>query len=107
MIVAASGLTGSKKNVRPSSGLGANPRDPDTIESMIDSPSALAVASTAAATIAGRTVRNDTRRCVRQRLTPSAAVPSILALGTDSSAPTMIATMIGRIITVRINVATV
>ena len=99
--------TGSKKNVNPSSGLGAKPRDPDTIESMIDSPSALAVASTAAATIAGLAVRSDTRQVVRQRLTPSAADPSVHARGTVSSALTMIATMIGTIITVRIKVATV
>src|ERR1700722_2069599 len=98
MIVAASGLTGSKKKVRPSSGLAAKPRDPDTIESMIDSPSARAVARIAAATIAGRAVRSDTRHVVRQRLTPSAAEPSLHALGTVSSALTMIATMIGTII---------
>ncbi len=90
----------------PSSGLGEKPREPATIASMIASPSARAVASTAAATIAGRTVRSDTRQVVRQRLTPSAAEPSVHERGTDSSAPAMIATMIGTIITVRIKTAT-
>src|SRR6185437_9020509 len=106
MIVAASGLTGSKKKVTPSSGFGEKPREPLTIESMIDSPKARAVASTAAATIAGRAVRSETRHVVRQRLTPSAAEPSVHEAGTVSKALTTIATMIGTIMTVRIRIAT-
>jgi hypothetical protein len=69
------------------------------------SPSARAVASTVAATIAGRAVRSDTRQIVRQRLTPSAAEPSATCAG-PRPARALIATMIGRIITVRISVAT-
>ena len=57
------------------------------------------------AAIAGHTVRSETRRIVRQRLTPSAAEPSRQEAGTASSALALIATMIGRIITVRITVA--
>ena len=73
---------------------------------MIASPSARPVASTAPAMIAGRAVRSDTRQIVRQRLTPSAAEPSVHALGTEASALVLIATMIGVIITVRISTAT-
>ena len=47
-IVAASGRSGSKMKVRPSAGFGAKPLEPETIESMIASPSARAQASTAA-----------------------------------------------------------
>ena len=82
-----------------------DPREPETIDSMIASPSARAVASTAPATIAGRAVRSDTRHVVRQRLTPSAAEPSVHARGTAASERELIATMIGVIITVRISVA--
>ena len=84
----------------PSSGLGAKPSEPETIESMIASPSARAVASTAAATIAGRAARSPTVRSARQRLTPSAAAPSVQVRGTERSASVTIATMIGVIITV-------
>ena len=76
---------------------------PDTIESMIASPSARAVASTAAAMIAGRTARTEIVHITRQRLTPSAAAPSVHERGTERSASTMIAIMIGVIITVRIS----
>ena len=99
-IVAASGRAGSKKNVMPSSGFGAKPTEPATIESMIASPSARAVASTAAATIAGRAARTEIVHIARQRLTPSAAAPSVQPRGTARSASTMIAIMIGVIITV-------
>src|SRR5271167_1405914 len=105
MIVGANGCTGSYRNVSPSSGLGEKGRPPATIASMIASPSARAVASTAAAMMAGRAVRTDTRQIVRQRLTPSATEPSRQETGTDSSEFAVIATMIGRIITVRISVA--
>ena len=91
---------GSKKKVMPSSGLGAKPTEPETIESMIASPRARAVASTAAATIAGRAARSPTVRRARQRLTPSAAAPSVQLRGTERSASMVIATMIGVIITV-------
>ena len=74
---------------------------------MIASPSARAVASTVAAAIAGRAVRSDTRQIVRQRLTPRAAEPSRHDTGTDASALALIATMIGRIMTVRISVAVI
>ncbi len=104
-IVAASGRTGSNRNVIPSSGLAAKPRPPETIESMIASPSARAVASTVAATIAGRAVRSETRTIVRQRLTPSATEPSCHEDGTEASAAAISATMIGVIITARISVA--
>ena len=70
---------------------------------MIASPSARAVASTAAATIAGRAVRTEIVHITRQRLTPSAAAPSVQPRGTARSASTMIAIMIGTIITVRIS----
>jgi hypothetical protein len=93
--------------VVPSSGFGANAADPDTIESMIASPSARAVASTAAATIAGRAARTTTVHMTRQRFTPSAAAPSAHERGTARSASTMIAIMIGVIITVRIRTARV
>src|SRR3984957_8665140 len=106
MIVAAKGLTGSKKTLTPPRGLGEKPREPLTIESMIDSPKALAVASIAAATIAGRAVRSETRQVVRQRFTPSAAEPSVHEVGTVSKALTTIATMIGTIMIVRIRMAT-
>src|ERR687888_2350218 len=99
-IVAASGRVGSKKKVMPSSGLGANPTEPDTIDSMIASPSARAVASTAAATIAGRAARTEIDHIVRQRFTPSAAEPSVHELGTARRASTTMAIMIGVIITV-------
>ena len=102
-IVAASGRVGSKKKVRPSSGFGAKPTEPETIESMIASPSARAVASTAAAMIAGRAARTEIVHITRQRLTPSAAAPSVQTRGTARSASTMIAIMIGVIITVRIS----
>ena len=105
-IVAASGRAGSKTNVRPSSGLGAKPTEPETIESMIASPSARAVASTAAAMIAGRAARTLIVQIARQRLTPSASAPSVQVAGTARSASTMIAIMIGVIITVRIRTAT-
>jgi len=105
-IVAANGRTGSNRKVMPSSGLAEKPRPPETMASMIASPSARAVASTVAATIAGRAVRNDTRTIVRQRLTPSAIDPSRQAIGTEASAPAISATMIGVIITARITVAT-
>src|SRR5919197_3883591 len=105
-IVAASGRVGSRKNVTPSSGLGAKPTEPDTIESMIASPSALAVARTAAATIAGRAARTEIVQIVRQRFTPSAADPSTHELGTARRASTMIAIMIGVIMIVRISTAT-
>ena len=72
---------------------------------MIASPSARAVASTAAAMIAGRAVRTAIVHITRQRLTPSAAAPSVHARGTARSASTMIAIMIGMIITVRIRTA--
>ena len=74
---------------------------------MIASPSARAVASTVAATIAGRAVRSETRTIVRQRLTPSAADPSFQGAGTEISAPEISATMIGVIITARIRIAVV
>ena len=48
-------------------------------------------------------MRSDTLHIVRQRLTPSAAEPSVQEHGTASSALTTIATMIGMIINVRIN----
>ena len=51
-------------------GWARSPTDPETIESMIASPSARAVASTAAAMIAGRTARTETVHITRQRLTP-------------------------------------
>ena len=69
-------------NVAPSAGLGAKPLDPETIESMIPSPSARAQARTAAATIAGRAARTETVHIARQRLTPSAAAPSFQPRGT-------------------------
>ena len=72
---------------------------------MIASPSARAVASTAPAMIAGRAVRSETRHVVRQRLTPSAAEPSVHVCGTAASEREVIATMIGVIITVRIRIA--
>ena len=74
---------------------------------MIASPSARAVASTVAATIAGRAVRRDTRTIVRQRLTPSAAEPSFQEGGTEASAPAISAIMIGVIITARITIASI
>ena len=52
-------------------------------------------------------MRSDTRRIVRQRLTPSATEPSRQEAGTEASALAVIATMIGRIITVRISVPVV
>ena len=52
-------------------------------------------------------MRSDTRQIVRQRLTPSAAEPSRQERGTDASASELIATMIGRIITVRIRIAVI
>ena len=73
---------------------------------MIASPSARAVASTAAATIAGRAARTEIVHIARQRLTPSAAAPSVQPRGTARSASTMIAIMIGVIITVRIRTPT-
>ncbi len=72
---------------------------------MIASPSARAVPSTVAETIAGRAARTDTRQIVRQRLTPSATEPSRHAAGTAASAPEVSAIMIGRIITVSTSVA--
>ncbi len=104
-IDAASGWIGSNKNVSPSSGLGAHGRPPPSIASMIASPSARAVPSTVADTIAGRAARTDTRHVVRQRLTPSAIEPSRHAGGTAASAPAVSAIMIGRIITVSTSVA--
>ena len=101
----ASGRVGSKRKVRPSIGLGAKLAEPATIESMIASPSARAVASTAAATIAGRAVRTEIVHITRQRLAPSAAAPSVQLRGTARSASTTIAIMIGTIITVRIRIA--
>ncbi len=74
---------------------------------MIASPSARAVASTAAATIAGRAARRPTVRRARQRLTPSAAAPSVQLRGTERSASVTIATMIGEIITVRTKTPTI
>ena len=90
----------------PSSGFGANPTDPVTMESMIASPRARAVASTAAATIAGRAARTVTVHIARQRLTPSETEPSRQPMGTARSASTTIAIMIGVIITVRIRIPT-
>ena len=55
--------------------------------------------------IAGRTARTEIVQIVRQRLTPSAAEPSVQPVGTARSATTMSATMIGVIITVRIATA--
>ena len=79
--------------------------EPETIASMIASPSARAVASTTPAAIAGRAVRTPIFHIVRQRFTPSAAEPSIHERGTLRSASALIAIMIGTIITVRISVA--
>ncbi len=90
----------------PSIGFGAKLAEPATIESMIASPRARAVASTAAATIAGRAVRTTIVQVTRQRLTPSAAAPSVQLRGTARSASTTIAIMIGTIITVRIRIPT-
>ena len=86
--------------------MGAKLAEPATIESMIASPSARAVASTAAATIAGRAVRTEIVQVTRQRLAPSAAAPSVQLRGTARSASTTIAIMIGTIITVRIRTPT-
>ena len=80
---------------------------PETIASITASPSARAVASTVAAAIAGRAMRSETRQMVRQRLTPSAAEPSRPGGRHRVSASALIATMIGRIITVRISVAVI
>ena len=74
---------------------------------MIASPSARAVASTAAAITAGRTTRREIVHITRQRLTPSAAAPSVQPRGTARRASAMIAIMIGAIITVRIITATI
>ena len=90
----------------PSSGFGAKPTEPVTIESMIASPRARAVASTAAATIAGRAARTVTVHIARHRLTPSEIEPSRHPTGTARSASTTIAIMIGVIITVRIRIPT-
>jgi len=105
-MVEASGRAGSSRNVKPSSGLGAKPTEPATIESMIASPRARAVASTAAATIAGREARNETVHIARHRFTPSAAAPSVQVLGTDLRASTTIAIMIGVIMIVRMKMPT-
>ncbi len=86
--------------------MGEKPTDPVTIESMIASPSARAVASTAAATIAGLAARTLTVHRTRKRFTPSAAAPSVQGAGTARSASTTIAIMIGVIITVRIAIPT-
>ena len=73
---------------------------------MIDSPSALAVASTAAATIAGLAALTVTARIARSGFSPSAIAPSRQELGTDASASHVSAIMIGAIITVRITTVT-
>ena len=86
--------------------MGEKPTDPVTIESMIASPRARAVARTAAATIAGRAARTVTVHIARQRLMPSDSAPSVQPLGTARSASTTIAIMIGVIITVRIRIPT-
>ena len=96
----------NRKTSGPCARLGANEREPETIEIMIASPSARAVASTAAATIAGRIARTLTARIARSGLTPSATAPSRHELGTAASASQISATMIGVIITVRITTVT-
>ena len=78
-IVAASGRAGSNEEGQPVERVGREARPPETIASMIASPSARAVASTVPATIAGRAVRTATVHIVRQRLTPSASEPSSTA----------------------------
>ena len=52
-------------------------------------------------------MRTEIVHITRQRLTPSAAAPSVHDFGTARSASTMIAVMIGTIITARITAATV
>ncbi len=72
----------------------------------IASPIARAVASAAAAMIAGRTARSDTAIVARRGLRPSATAPSCQERGTDPSASVISAVMIGVIITVRITTET-
>src|ERR1700719_1933538 len=86
MIAEASVRSGSKKNVQPSIGFGAKDRDPETIWIITASPRALAVASTVAATIAGRIAFNVTPMTARTGLTPRASAPSRQDLGTELSA---------------------
>src|SRR6202051_2636624 len=106
MIADASGRSGSKKKIQPSTGLGAKEREPETIWIITASPSALAVASTVAATIAGRIAFRVTAITARTGLTPRATAPSRQDLGTEASASQISAIMIGVIITVRITTAT-
>ena len=73
---------------------------------MIASPRARAVASTAAATIAGRMAFSVTARIARSGFKPSATAPSFHAGGTEVSASQIRAIMIGVIISVRISEAT-
>ncbi len=78
--------SGSKKKTIPSIGLGLNVLPPETIWIMTASPSARADASTAAATIAGRTAFSVTARAARIGFTPSATAPSRHDEGTALSA---------------------
>ena len=58
------------------------------------------MARTAAATIAGLAALTVTVHIARQRFTPSASAPSVQAAGTERSPSTVIAIIIGVIITV-------
>ena len=104
---AASGRDGSKKKVMPSSGLGAK------LDRARDHREHDRLAERAGGREHGRRRRSPAARraraivhITRQRLTPSAAAPSVHERGTARSASTMIAIMIGMIITVRISAAT-
>src|SRR4051794_110079 len=92
--------------VTPSAGVGGEPFDPHTPQSTLAPPSGRAQASTAPAMIAGRAARTETVHIARQRLTPRAAARSFHPRGTAYRASTVMAIMIGVIITVRITIET-
>jgi len=98
--------SGSKKNTTPSTGFGLNVLPPETIWIITASPSARALASTPAATIAGRIARSVTASTARSGFSPSATAPSRQDGGTEASASQIRAIMIGVIITVRITAVT-
>src|SRR5437660_11081673 len=106
MVAEASVRSGSKKKVQPSIGLGAKEREPETIWIITGSPRAFAVASTVAATIAGRIALSVTAMTARTGLTPSARAPSRRDHATEPSASQISAIIIGGTITVRITTAT-
>ena len=102
-----SGRAGSAKKIRPSSGFGEKATEPVTIASMIASPRARAVASTAAATIAGRAARTLDRPQRAEAVDAERDGPvAPVAAAPPRSASTTIAIMIGVIITVRIRIPT-